>query len=248
MAHNTDAPLRLLPDPPEEKPECIHNGFGITEFAVTLDAVCIPLDPYRNKERRTTVDVGHGLVEARVYPYQFRERVELRGNAATILGTRGLAQVPVDRLPELIRQSIDRLGADFVIPPDSVSRARVTELTITRSLAGVTSPDWWIRSLVWVPVARCSERTVHYSASGKAQSYTLSAQTGGTLQVDPNHATYPHRAPRGYVHWQVHAMRRWLDESGIHTLTDVTQESINRLATRRWAWMSGSDTPPWAAP
>ena len=43
-------------------------------------------------------------------------------------------------------------------------------------------------------------------------------------------------------------MRRWLDESGIHTLTDVTQESIKRLATRRWAWMSGSDTPPWAAP
>ena len=172
MAHNTDAPLRLLPDPPEEKPECIHNGFGITEFAVTLDAVCIPLDPYRNKERRTTVDVGHGLVKSRVYPYQFRERVELRGNAATILGTRGLAQVPVDRLPELIRHSIDRLGADFVIPPDSVSQARVTELTITRDLAGVTSPDSWIRSLAQVPVARCRStpttrptRTAHPGAT-----------------------------------------------------------------------------------
>lgn len=247
MAHNADTPLTLLRSVPDTtEPECIHDEFGLTNFAVTVDPVCIPLDPFCHAEHRTSVNVGHGVVHVRLYLHQFRERAELRGNAAKISDKHGLSQVPVDRLPDLIGQTLDRLEPDLMFPPGSLSRARVTELTITRSLSEVASSDSWIRSLAQEPITRCSERRVRYSASGKAQSYEVSAQTGGTLEVDTEHATYPYRAPRGYVHWQVHARRRWLVESGIRTLTDVTAESITRLATHRWEWMSSSDTPPWS--
>jgi hypothetical protein len=114
---------------------------------------------------------------------------------------------------------------------------RVKRLDVARDFFDVERPEFVVRGLgpIRRPWARLN--LVHFDPSRNGAQTLMVGSRSGVVRLYDKHEETEGAVPEGTLRWECEARDSWCERyGGVRTMSDVSDESVERLASDRWEW------------